>query len=71
MWRSMRSIHDENGQAMVYDGAIDNCMTRSATGTNDEGATSCPIHVDYENDGTTTPHAPLAMSYEVHDTNTC
>jgi hypothetical protein len=65
------SSHDEEDQAMVYVETVDTSMlTGSVTCTNDEGATSCPTYVDYEDDDTATPYAPLAMVYEVHDTNT-
>jgi hypothetical protein len=71
------SSHDvevsiEEDQAMIDDETVDtSLLTGSITSTNDQGATSCPTYVDYEDDDTITPHAPLAMSYEVHGTNTC
>jgi hypothetical protein len=69
------SIHEEvsieEDQTMACDETVDNSMLiGSITSTNDEGETSCPTYVDYEDDDTTTPHAPLAISYEVHDTIT-
>jgi hypothetical protein len=70
------SCHDEEvsieeDQVVVYDEIVDTSMlTGFITSTNDEEATSCPTYVDYEDDDMTTPHAPLALSNEVHDTNT-
>jgi hypothetical protein len=70
------SSHDEEvsieeDQAMVYDETVDTSMlTGFVTSTNDEGAMSCPTYVDYEDDDTAARCAPLAVSYEVHDTST-
>jgi hypothetical protein len=65
------SIEEDQAMVLVYDETVDTSMlTRFITSTNDEGATSCPTYVDYEDDDTTTPHAPLAVFYEVDDTNT-
>jgi hypothetical protein len=58
-------------QAVAYDETVDTSMLVGfVTSTDDEGATSCPTYDDYEDDDTAAPHAPLALSYEVHDTNT-
>jgi hypothetical protein len=64
-------VSGEEDQAVVYDETVDTSMLMGlVTGTDDEGATSCPTYDDYEDDDTTTPCAPLALSYEVHDTGT-
>jgi hypothetical protein len=38
--------------------------------TDNEGAMSCPTYDDYEDDDIAAPCAPLALSYQVHDTDT-
>ena len=61
------SSHDEEDQAVVYEEIVDTSMLKgSITCSNDDGAMS----FDYEDDDMAAPHAPLAVSYEVHDTNT-
>jgi hypothetical protein len=57
-------VSGEEDQAMVHDE-----LMGFFTGIDDEGATSCPTYDDYEDDDTT-PCAPLALSYEAHDTDT-
>jgi hypothetical protein len=64
-------VSGEEDQAVVHDETIDTSMLMGfVTGTDDEGAMSCPTYDDYEDDDTTTPCAPLALSYEVHDIDT-
>jgi hypothetical protein len=64
-------VSGEEDQAVVHDETVDTGMLMGfVTGTDDEGATSCPTYDDYEDDDTTTPCAPLALSDEVHDTDT-
>jgi hypothetical protein len=64
-------VSGEEDQGVVQDQIVDTGMLMGfVTGIDDEGATSCPTYDDYEVDDTTAPCAPLALSYEVHDTDT-
>jgi hypothetical protein len=64
-------VSGEEDQSMVHDEIVNTGMLMGFfTGTDDEGETSCPIYDDYEDDDTSTPCPLLALSYEVHDTDT-
>jgi hypothetical protein len=64
-------VSKEEDQVVVHDETVDTSMLMGfIIGTDDEGEMSCPTYDDYEDDVTTTPCAPLALSYEIHDTNT-
>jgi hypothetical protein len=59
----------EEDPVVVSDETVDTSML-AGFGTNDEGATPCSTYDDYEDDDIEAPHAPLALSYEDHDTST-